>query len=158
MVPGVRAQFGFDGVEDDDGVQDDTVDDENGTIAEEIGKVGVGAAVTKIFEEVRVVVSLYVDESLVDVGNGVGIPGGNISVVLIACAKSALLQRISKAGADRPLSHEILDPLPLKLCAVRTYSGTHLTTVSSLRIGQPLLTGDVRVHSARYPSKHSPGE
>lgn len=95
MVPGVRAQFGFDGVEDD------TLADENCTIVEDIGKVGVGAAVTKIFEEEVVVIRLYVDESLVDVGNGVGIPGGNISVVLIACAKSALLQRISKAGADR---------------------------------------------------------
>lgn len=92
MVPGVRAQFGCDGGEDD------TLDDENCTIVEEIGKVGVGA-VTNIFEEV--VISLYVDESLVDVGNGVGIPGGNISVVLTPCAKSALLQRISKAGADR---------------------------------------------------------
>lgn len=74
------------------------MDDENCTVVEEIGKVGVGT-VTNISEEV--VISLYVDESLVDVGNGVGIPGGNISVVLIACAKSALLHRISKAGADR---------------------------------------------------------
>lgn len=57
-------------------------------------------------EEARVATNVFVpvividvETRLVGVGSGVGIPGGNLSVVLTI--KSALLQRISKAGADK---------------------------------------------------------
>jgi hypothetical protein len=52
--------------------------------------------VTNVFV---LVIALDVETRLVGVGSGVGIPGGNLSVVLTI--KSALLQRISNAGADK---------------------------------------------------------
>ncbi|KAL6887491.1 hypothetical protein HDV57DRAFT_488931 [Trichoderma longibrachiatum] len=76
----------------------DTLGDEGSAVVVEIGEKEVKSVVSTS----GVVMKLEVEAgAIVDVGLGAGAPGGLNSVLLLAFDTSTLLQRISKAGAER---------------------------------------------------------
>lgn len=72
---------------------------------------------------------------------------------------SSRLHRISKAGTKRMVPAKLVVAYRWSRASSHSKcSGTHLTAVSPLRSGYPLLGSAVCLHKGVYPTKHRPGK